>query len=106
VDHRRATDGDEEVRVVLGGTGERKRGKRTWLRLASLVVWGCWVLEVMLEDGVDMADEEEGPVGVEVEAVVVEETTEETTDRLLFRLEDENDLSDLVCWRSSLRYLS
>jgi hypothetical protein len=38
-----------------------------------------------LEDGVDTADEEEGLVGVEAEAVVVEGIT----DRLLFKPEDE-----------------
>jgi hypothetical protein len=58
----------EDMVVLEEEIGEKKRGRRMWLRLANLEVLVLWDLVPMWVDGVAMADEveEEGAVdGVE-----------------------------------------
>jgi len=77
------------VVVVVGVTGVKRRERRMWLLLASLVEWGSLALEDMLVDGEDM----EGEVDVHVGVVVV--AAEEEVRRRLFRLVGEGFLYEI-----------
>lgn len=86
--------------VEVGVIDAKRKERRMWRRLESLVVWDFLVLVDMLVDGEDMVGEAAGHDVVEVVVVGAEvevEEEEEEVRRLLFRPVYERVLFEEVC---------